>query len=92
MDCVRVDGSDVAVTGRLVDAGPGWQEFLHRTPPARMGVSFHVGAPGAGATRVGITAPPPAEGPEPAPCAAQAPDAGITAGGYTLTDTRRRGR
>ncbi|MFF7504777.1 hypothetical protein ACFZBM_35920 [Streptomyces lavendulae] len=90
VDCVRVDGADVAVTGRLVDAGPDWEEFLHGTPPARMGVSFHVAAPGTGETRIGITAPPPAGAPELAPCAAGPADAGTTAGGYTLTDTRRR--
>ncbi|MFD8025280.1 hypothetical protein ACFV6G_33320 [Streptomyces lavendulae] len=90
VDCVRVDGADVAVTGRLVDAGPFWQEFLHRTPPARMGVSFHVAAPGSGGTRIGVTAPPPAGEPELAPCAAGPAEAGTTAGGYALTDTRRR--
>lgn len=90
VDCVRVEGSDVAVTGRIVDAGPVWQPFLQRTPPARMGLSFHVPEAG-GTTRIGITAPPAEDQPELPKCAAKAPDSDAIEGGYTLTDTRRRG-
>lgn len=85
VDCVRIDGPDVAVTGRIVHAGPYWQEFLHRTPPARMGVSFHVPAEGGHATRIGIT-PPAKDGQSELPkCAAKDPDWGITDGAYHIT-------
>ncbi|WP_330330601.1 hypothetical protein OHS33_13230 [Streptomyces sp. NBC_00536] len=90
VDCVRVDGPDVAVTGRIVDAGPGWQIFLNRERPARMGLSFHVPAPGAGATRIGITPPTPAGQPDLPKCSTRAPDADALGGAYTVTDTRRR--
>lgn len=89
VDCVRVDGPDVAVTGRIFDAGPFWQEFLHRERPARMGLSFHVPAPGGGVTRIGIT-PPTADGqPELPKCSTKAPNADAIEGGYTVMDTRR---
>ncbi|MEW1635246.1 hypothetical protein AB0469_14315 [Streptomyces sp. NPDC093801] len=85
VDCLRVDGTEVSVTGRLVDAGPVWQRFLHRKPlPARMGLSFHVPRPGdADAARVGIIAP---AGDQDMPrCSTATPEAGLTAGGYRLS-------
>ncbi|WP_406513795.1 hypothetical protein OG851_38815 [Streptomyces sp. NBC_00161] len=90
VDCVSVNGPDVAVTGRIVDAGPYWQDFLHRKQPARMGLSFHVPAAGGGATRIGITAPTPDGQPELPKCSANSPDANATEGGFTVTDTRSR--
>ncbi|MFF4581390.1 hypothetical protein [Streptomyces sp. NPDC001389] len=85
VDCLRVDGTEVSVTGRLVDAGPAWQEYLHRKPlPARMGLSFHVPRPGGGdAARIGIIAP---VGDQDMPrCSTTTPDVGLTAGGYRLS-------
>ncbi|MEU8436851.1 hypothetical protein AB0F18_28885 [Streptomyces sp. NPDC029216] len=86
VDCLRVEGTEVSVTGRLVDAGPAWKVFLDRKPlPARMGLSFHVPRPGSGdATRIGLTPPTIGDGPEVAKCATRPPEAGVTAGGYSL--------
>ncbi|WP_331735122.1 hypothetical protein OG974_31080 (plasmid) [Streptomyces sp. NBC_00597] len=89
VDCVSVNGPDVAVTGRIVDAGPYWQEFLHRKQPARMGLSFHVPADGGGPTRIGLTAPTADGQPELPKCSAKSPDANAIEGGYTVLDTRR---
>ncbi|MFJ8163677.1 hypothetical protein ACIRBY_22505 [Streptomyces sp. NPDC096136] len=85
VDCLRVDGTEVSVTGRLVDAGPVWQDYLHRKPlPARMALGFHVPGPGGGdAARVGILAP--AGDQDMPPCSTPKPDAGLTAGGYRLS-------
>ncbi|MFF2192024.1 hypothetical protein [Streptomyces sp. NPDC058157] len=88
VDCLRVDGTEVSVTGRLVDAGPVWQEFLNREPlPARMGLSFRLPAPGGrpGEARVGLT-PPAAKGaPDIPKCSTGPAESSLTAGGYTLT-------
>ncbi|MEU3600922.1 hypothetical protein ABZ714_19695 [Streptomyces sp. NPDC006798] len=88
VDCVRVDGSEAAVTGRIVTAGPYWQEFLERRPPARMGLSFHIPADGTAPTRIGITAPTAAGTPEVGKCAVASPDADVIEGGYRTIDTR----
>ncbi|MEU5162706.1 hypothetical protein AB0G74_24280 [Streptomyces sp. NPDC020875] len=88
VDCVRVDGSEAAVTGRIVAAGPYWQEYLERRPSARMGLGFRIPADGTAPTRVGITAPTAAGTPEVGKCAAKSPDADVIEGGYRLLDTR----
>ena len=88
VDCVRVDGPDVTVTGRIVDAGPYWQEFLHRKQPLRMGLSFHVATEGGAPTRIGMSRPTAAGQPLMPKCTAPAPDTDAIEGGYTVTDTR----
>ncbi|MFD5420484.1 hypothetical protein ACFWJT_20975 [Streptomyces sp. NPDC127069] len=93
VDCLRVDGTEVSVTGRIVDAGPVWQTFLDRKPlPARMGLSFHLPAPGGRPDEalVGIT-PPAAEGTPDIPKCSTAPaESALTAGGYVLATRHPR--
>ncbi|MGW5675448.1 hypothetical protein ACWEV4_10255 [Streptomyces sp. NPDC003860] len=89
VDCLRVDGSEVTVTGRIVEAGPYWQEFLERKPTARMGLSFHIPKRGEGPSRVAITPPAAADRPEVPKCAVKAPDADVIEGGYRVMDGRR---
>lgn len=87
VDCLRVDGTEVSVTGRIVDAGPAWEPFLNRRPlPARMGLSFHVPGPGGrpDEARVGLT-PPAEEGtPDIPKCSTRPADSALAAGGYRL--------
>lgn len=89
VDCLRVDGSEVAVTGRIVEAGPYWQEFLERKPTARMGLGFHIPAEGDGPARVSIIPPAAAGQPEVPKCSIKTPDAEVIEGGYSVMDSRR---
>ncbi|MFG2664418.1 hypothetical protein ACGFY6_09235 [Streptomyces sp. NPDC048387] len=87
VDCLRIDGTEVSVTGRLVDAGPAWKEFLDRGPlPARMGLSLHLPSPGdADAARIGLIPPAPEGSPDIPKCRTALADAGLSAGGYAVT-------
>ncbi|MFG2873908.1 hypothetical protein ACGFYU_02665 [Streptomyces sp. NPDC048337] len=91
VDCLRVEaavgGTEVSVTGRLVDAGQAWSGYLNRKPlPARMGLSFHVPGPGGrpDEARVGLTPPAAEGGPDIAKCATRPADSGLAAGGYRI--------
>ncbi|MFH7596357.1 hypothetical protein WDV06_14805 [Streptomyces racemochromogenes] len=91
VDCLRIDGAaggtEVSVTGRIVDAGQAWSPFLDRKPlPARMGLGFHLPGPGGrpDEARVGLTPPAAEGGPDIARCATGPADSGLTAGGYRL--------